>query len=288
MPADQRDVFHDDLIAVQEAIINGVTTKTARSKDAHWKIWIDFCIEIGIDPFLRQFSDPLPFLQVFANRYRQGRIAPSGKRVTANWVSNVLLSVGQKFKRMGSPDPRISPYDGKFDYRLVQQLRSWSKVDAPPARVKPVPITLVTFLLNTAHANAVTSPAVKAYADITCLAFFFLLRPGEYAGTTNAAAAFSLDDIHLSLGRRQLDLATASILEIESATSVGLYFTTQKNQRKGDKISHGKSFHPLCCPVKAAIRLVLQHLAHFRAKHIPYDGSILFASYYRHGKRVCI
>ena len=76
---------------------------------------------------------------------------------------------------MGSPDPRISPYDGKFDYRLVQQLRSWSKVDAPPARVKPVPITLVTFLLNTAHANAVTSPAVKAYADITCLAFFVAL-----------------------------------------------------------------------------------------------------------------
>ena len=286
MPGDLRDVFHDDLVAVQEAIINGVTTKTSRSKDAHWKIWIDFCIEIGIDPFLRQFSDPLPFLQVFAHRYREGRIAPSGRRVTANWVSNVLLSVGQKFKRMGAPDPRLSKFDGKFDYRLVQQLRGWRKGDAPPTRVRPVPITLVTFLLNSAHINAVTSPAVKAYADITCLAFFFLLRPGEYTGTTSDEAAFSLDDIHLSLGSRQLNLATASTHEIESATSVGLYFTTQKNQRKGDKISHGQSFHPLCCPVKAAIRLVLTHRAHFHATNTPFDGTVIFASYYRTGKRI--
>lgn len=140
-----RDVFRDDLVLVQEAIVNGVTAKTARSKDSHWKIWIDFCQELGIDPFLRTFDDPIPFLQVFATRYRQGRIAPSGKRVTSSWVSNVLLSVGQRFKRMGTKDPRLSPFDGRFDYRLVQQLRGWRKTDAPPSRVKPVPITLVLF-----------------------------------------------------------------------------------------------------------------------------------------------
>ena len=70
-----------------------------------------------------------------------------------------------------------------------------------------------------------------------CLAFFFLLRPGEYTSTTNADATFSLADVRLFMGNCYLDLARAPIPFLNAAASVNLCFTTQKNQVKGKSVS---------------------------------------------------
>ena len=190
--------------------------------------------------------------------------------------------------RMGAADPRIAPGGGgKIDYRISQQLRSWSKADPPPRRVRPAPVTLVNYVLHAAYASDRTSsPAEQAIADMVCLAFFYLLRPGEYTGTTNDDAAFALDDTRLYLGPRRLNLASASIAEIQAATSVSLYFTTQKNQRKGDAIAHGRSTDPWCCPVRSAIRRVLCHREHFATTGTPFDPSVVLASYYHDNHRL--
>ena len=187
--------------------------------------------------------------------------------------------MGQTFQRVGSKDPRINTFDGKVDYRISQQLRSWSKTDAPPRRVRPAPVTLVTYILNAAYNPGRTRSAEdQAYADMICLSFFFLLRPGEYTGTTNDDAAFRLSDVRLSLGTRLLSLEHSSVDELEAATSVSLYFTTQKNQRKGDAIAHARSSHRLCCPVRAAVRRILDHRT-----HRPYDPTTILAAFYHHG-----
>ena len=78
-------------------------------------------------------------------------------------------------------------------------------------------------------------------ADIICIAFFFLLRPGVYTGTTNNDATFTLDNVYLYLGKRKLFLATAIDTELRAATSCALHFTTQKNLRKGDMIAQSCS-----------------------------------------------
>ena len=181
---------------------------------------------------------------------------------------------------MGRPDPRVSQYNNKLDFRLGRQHSGWKKGDPPPTRVRPVPITLVTFLLDLAHSPGPTSAAELAYADMICLAFFFLLRPGEYTGTTNDDAAFTLSDVRLHLGRRRLCLATAPLHEIQAATWVSLYFTTQKNQRKGDSIALGRTHHRLCCPVQSVIRMVLRHQKYFAALDKPLDLSTKLATYY--------
>ena len=193
--------------------------------------------------------------------------------------------MGQTFRRMGTKDPRIA-FDGKLDYRITQQLRAWSKLDDPPKRVRPAPVTLVLHILHMAYAHGAPSPAECAIADMACLAFFYLLRPGEYTGTTNDDAAFTLNDIHLYIGTRRLALDTSPIADLEASTSVGLYFTTQKNQRRGDCIAHGRSGHPLCCPVLCAIRRVLAHRDHFTTQQTPFNSAIFFASYYHRGRRM--
>ena len=116
-------------------------------------------------------------------------------------------------------------------------------------------MTLITHLLNCAHSPSGTA-GEQAFADMTCLGFCFLLRPGEHTGTTNDNAAFTLGDVSFSIGTKQLSLAHSPWRKLEAATSVSLTFTTQKNQDKGDAMRHGRSRHSLCCPVQAALRLV--------------------------------
>ena len=56
------------------------------------------------------------------------------------------------------------------------------------------------FLLNLAYNMGYQSPSATAYANMICIAFYFLLWPGEYTGTTDDDAAFSLDYVRLHLG----------------------------------------------------------------------------------------
>ena len=65
-----------------------------------------------MDPFLVTVQDPIPFLQDFAQRYCNGKIAPSGNIVTANYVSDVLHLIGQAFSILGAPDPRLTAMGG--------------------------------------------------------------------------------------------------------------------------------------------------------------------------------
>ena len=171
---------------------------------------------------------------------------------------------------LGAADPQASRFNSKIDYQISQMLRGWRASDPPPSRVRPIPITLVQSLLD---------PTECALADVACMAFFFLLRPGEYTGTTNDGAAFALDDVCLFLGNKQLDLKTATL-----HTKVSLFFTTQKNQRKG--VAYGLSRHPLYCPVRSVVRLVLNHRKWFGTRR--WDGSTKLATYYHNnvGNRI--
>ena len=74
-------------------------------------------------------------------------------------------------------------------------------------------------------------------ADIICIAFFFLLGPGVYTGTTSNDAAFTLDNVYLYLGKRKLSLATATDGELRAVTSCAPNFKTKKNLRKRDVIA---------------------------------------------------
>lgn len=273
-----RDEFKSDLRLIQEEVRSGVTQDYTKRKDRHWEIWLEYCDSCSIDPFLSSHSDPVPILQIFAQRFRDGRLAPSGKPVRSKTVSDALCSVGQKFAVLGSDDPRYNSY-GKIDFRLSRQYKSFGKKDKPPSRVKPLPITVVIAALNFA---CVSSPTIEreAIANMICIAFFFCLRPGEYTGTTTDDQAFSLEDVTLYLGDRRLHNDLSPDHEIEAATSVTYLFTEQKNGDKGEIIAHARSGDSLCCPVTATIRQLMIHKREFRRRNLPYDGRIKLASYY--------
>jgi hypothetical protein len=182
--------------------------------------------------------------------------------VRAETVADAIRVVGQKYKQLGSRDFRLDRFTGQLDFRLQRQLQSFEKQDPPPTRVKPTPLLLVQHVVQAAHTTT-TSPsdASQATADLICIAFFFLLRPGEYTHTNNNNP-FRLQDVQFHTGQRIVMPHQASPTDFDNVTAVALRFTNQKNGGKGEVIAHSCSGDILVCPCKAVIRrarYLLQH-----------------------------
>lgn len=118
-----------------------------------------------------------------------------------------------------------------------------------------MPLQIIRHIARLATFSALASS--KAISDMIILAFFFLLRPGEYVDTNSESTPFTLADVSLYFGNTYLDFATATDQQLLTATRVSLTFTTQKNGVRGEVIGLCASGDPLLCPVKAAARRVI-------------------------------
>jgi hypothetical protein len=272
-----RDALRNSLGLVQQQIAAGVVPSRERAAENHWARWETFCEQHSLDPFLFKLEDPVPMLQVFAARYRTGKIAPRGNPVRSLTVEDALRAVGQGFARLGAPDIRKT-INGDIDFRIRRQLKGWEKEDDPPSRVKPIPLLILYIVISIAF-SATSSEATKAIADMAITAFFYLLRPGEYTGTTVDDAAFRFCDVQLWIGTWFIYPITSSIPDIAAATSASLVFTTQKNGVRGEIVNHACSGATHCCPVKAIICRVI----HLRRRQVL--ETLPLASYYENNRR---
>jgi hypothetical protein len=220
---------------------------------------------VNVDPLLESVPDPIPYLMVFGQRVRDGRLAKSSKSVRHQTVEDALRAVGQTMASMGANDKRlITPQ--QLDYRLSQQIAGYGQSDPPPSRVKLVPLSLIGQMHRIARATK--DSYEMAYSDMAIIGFFFLCRPGEYVEATDPdskSAPFRLCDVEFHIGGRLMDASTIPLDLIARATFVHLVYTNQKNGVCGEKIGHGANpANPeYGCPVRAVGRRVLA----LRAEH---------------------
>ena len=165
---------------------------------------------------------------------------------------------------LGTKDPRITS-TGTIDGRLQLQFCSYSWQDPPTSRVKQIPVQVLCCLACVAAAS--NDQELQAVLDMIIIAFFFLLRPGEYIDKKSDSTPFCLSDLTFSVGRTVFDTATATDDELAAATFVILIFSTQKNGVRGEKIGHGATGDPLLCP-KEALR---RRMTHLRQQDAPAD-----------------
>jgi hypothetical protein len=270
MPLEARHAFLSDLGIAQTATRAGVTSHYSDRRDKAWDIWSGFCQSICQDPTLRDLPDPVLLLQVFATRIRDGRLAPSGKPVGHGTVSTALRHVGQTLAFMGTPDPRLDRR-GSLDLRLKHQLRHYSKTDPPPKRIQPIPIEVLRHLVTLIRADPISTESRKAIMDLVIIAFFFLMRPGEYCNSTgeDSSHPFHTDELELWRGQRKLDLVSASDHDLLTATFCILKFTDQKNANRGEQVGHATSGDYIFCAVRAIARRVIHLRRNGAPPHTP-------------------
>ena len=82
------------------------------------------------------------------------------------------------------------------------------------------------------------------------IAFYFLLRLGEYCQAANNHP-FCLGHVTFTIGHQKLNTHTASKSDLYCATNASLTFDNQKNRERGEVIGHTCSGHSTACPVYA-------------------------------------
>ena len=124
--------LRSDLCAVQAAARERVSKQRRASSTSAWTIWTAFCVSLGVDTNSLP-SDPIPLLQVFAQRLRAGTLSARGNAIRSRTVEDVIRGVGQAYASMGALDPRMTPH-GKLDFRLTSVYRAWARADPSPSR----------------------------------------------------------------------------------------------------------------------------------------------------------
>jgi len=237
----------------------------SRASAAHttWTVWTHFCSSLGVDPVTLNVPDPIALLQVFAHRYRGGELSPSRTQVRSRTVGDALRAIGQTLAHLGHPDPRLT-HTGAIDLRLQRLLAAYKRNDPPPSRVKPIPNQLLRHVC--AQHRLTVHPLGPATTDMITVAFFFLLRPGEYAKTSNPdSTPFRLCDVHLRRHQQRIPHLTCPVHDLHAANFVCLEFTTQKNGVQGELVGLGRSGDPEFCPVAT----VIDRIIHLRQHHAP-------------------
>ncbi len=243
------DQLEHDWRAVQEATRARVSTQRTHASSASWRLWAAFCAELSVTTLP---ADPVPLLQVFAQRLRSGTLCPRRGPVRARTVEDTVRAVGQAYAGLGSTDPRLNAH-GAIDFRLTSLYQSWTRVDDPPSRVKPLKVSLLTQFVTLAHQEG--TPLALAASECLILGFYFLLRPGEYLGPPNDVLdpTFRLSNIGLWIGSRALAILTCPLADLQAATFATVTFTRQKNGVRNETIGHGRSGHPQLCPVMCLV-----------------------------------
>ncbi len=185
-----------------------------------------------------------------------------GKQVKNCTVSSALTAVGQMIALACNNNPTKINGSNKLLPRLQIMLDGYGKED--PATIKR--------LVSTAYNGSGTNQD-KAAADLTKIAFYYLLRVGEYTvkgsqNSTKQTVQFRYEDVTFfrknNRGQLRCLPCNASDDLIASADGATLKLDNQKNGWKGVCVYHETNGNKDHCPVRALGRRYL-HLRHHRA-----------------------
>ena len=78
--------------------------------------------------------DPIPYLQIFVERFQVGILVADNSAIRKRTVEVYLQDMDQIFSGVGSSYPRLN-HQGFIDFILGKQLKAYSFPDPPSTRV---------------------------------------------------------------------------------------------------------------------------------------------------------
>ena len=257
-----------DILTAWNTITTGVTPKTTSERQKYWRHWTDYCKDLQIDPTLQGCSKLQAIITstAFGTRVRTGCYS-WGRRVKVSTVSTALSAITKTLELVGTKSP-IQQAPNIYLTPIQRMLEGFRRTDAPNIPQLAVPVTVPHHCYNTFKNS--TNQKERTTADLTLVAFYYLLRVGEYTkprfvkhGSQLRRATRTIQFTVGCIGffkdgkllPRTLPLST--LLSADSAT---LRIVNQKNGRMGTCIHHQCS-NKATSPVKALARLVHHKLS---------------------------
>jgi hypothetical protein len=135
---------------------------------------------LGSDPYLQgvRYTTKVRVLTGFAARVGHGYYG-RGKRVAAGTVVGALTAIGQEIPLACGDNPTKVMGCDKLLPRLSQIYDGWRKEDPPTTKQLPVEADVPKLLAERGLVSTATS-LDRAIGDLSLIAFYYLLRIGEY------------------------------------------------------------------------------------------------------------
>ena len=175
----------------------------------------------------------------------------------------------------------------KFLPALQIMLEGYAKDDPPTRKMLPIETDVPELLIEMGYSTAGT-PHTQAVGDLTLIAFYYLLRIGEYTvkskrNNTKQTVQFKLEDVTFfkktKLGQLRCLPKNAPYQLVLSADSATLKLDNQKNGWKGVCVHQETNGEAVYCPIRALGRRVVHLRQHGAAK------SCFLSTFYHEGKK---
>ena len=210
---------------------------TSKNREKYWDRWVAYVAPMGMDPYLQKTSHVhnARLISGFAARVRIGTYGRR-KQISTGAVSSAVAAVGTEISLVTGVNPTKQGHSDKLLPRLSQMFDGWRKMDPPTIKKLPVEVDvpeLLSRLGSQPHANALD----KAIGDLALIAFYYLLRVGEYTikharNNTKQMVQFRMGDVTFfkqnQLGQLRQLSRLASIGDILTADSATLKLDNQK------------------------------------------------------------
>jgi hypothetical protein len=208
-------------------------------------------------------SSAIDALRAFAAKVRRGDLG-RGHQVGHQTVQVALRAIGTTFELDGQPNPLYRCASSQRYWKaLERQIEGYRRQDPPPQAKLAVPVTVPHWAVDHGLAKGSTTKQ-QAAGDLTLIAFYYLLRVGEYTLTNpkqkRRTKQFRVCDVTFWKAGTILP-STSPRQVLLTADAATLTITNQKNGTKGQVIHHGCTATQHS-PITALARRVAHILGH--------------------------
>ena len=241
---------------------------TTRTREKYWKHWCSYTKSVNIDPLLST-TDPLIrdlVLTAFAARVRSGHYG-RGNKIRVQGVTDALSAISKTIELAGYKSP-VYRSPNTYNLQIQRCIEGFRREDPPAVPQLALPVTVPLHMAEQAYATGTptNNNQDQAIADLSVIAFFYLLRVGEYmaprVASQNGCIVRATRTVQFTVGnigffRKGKILSRKSPLAtLLKAAQCTLKITNQKNGRMGETISHETVKNETHGPVTAAARRV--------------------------------
>ena len=230
-----------------------------------WKRWLVAAFR-GVSPDLHELNraQQLEVLAAYGRYVKEGDFSDRKHNVQSQTVQMAFRAISTTLELDGQRNP-LETAQGKYPKKISQLLESYRRTDKAPVPKLAVPVKVVNHLR--AKSTIKNDPKTTAVADLCLIAFYYLLRVGEYTyhnpNQNRRTQQFRLCDITLWQNTTKLDPRLPEGILMKRATAATLNISNQKNGVRQQTI-HQEAIHNPNCPVRAIIRRVKHITNHTR------------------------
>jgi hypothetical protein len=235
-----------DLLLAWRTIADGTTVQTTRTRERYWKDWTTYSSQCSTDPYLSNLSkcEKAIILTAFAARVRTGAFG-RGNQVKVSTVTDALAAISKTCQLVGQQSP-VYETEGEYILPIQRLVEGFKRSDPPAIPQMAVPVSVPEMAARLGYIT--NNPRAQAVGDLTLIAFYYLLRSGEYTKPRKVlrngkmvhatrTRQFQIKDIGFWKNGQILPRKSPLALLL-AADSCTLKISNQKNGRTGQTLHH--------------------------------------------------